>query len=207
MWTQPRHGGARKAGTVRKRQGEMGSAVQRPVRGTSVSHHERRDLVLLVSSLSARQARPHQASACQAMRRPGSRAAAEPDSSCRVKGSLTSDNARESRRTSRQKVACTTANPASQAETLGEVRSPGRQHGGSSNEYSLHRVLNLRWRFGDQGLGLAFPAPPGAAYVVHTRLGDLDLTRPPSDTATPGPHLSPERSPTPIEARNFARRT
>ncbi len=36
--------------------------------------------------------------------------------------------------------------------------------------------------------------------LLSTRLGDLDLTRPPSDTATPGPHLSPERSSTPNPA-------
>ncbi len=51
---------------------------------------------------------------------------------------------------------------ASQAETFGEVRPPGRRHGGGSSEYALHRVLNLYRRFGDQGLGLAWQAPPGA---------------------------------------------
>jgi hypothetical protein len=82
----------------------------------------------LVCCWSPRSARVRQ-TLRQAARRPGSRPAVEPDSSGRELG-LTSNNARESRRRSRQNVVCTTAEPASQAETLGEVHSPGRQHGG-----------------------------------------------------------------------------
>jgi hypothetical protein len=48
------------------------------------------------------------------------------------------------------------------------------------------RVLNLSSRFGDQGPGMALVAPPGAVLLVRTLLGDLDLTRRGSDTATPG---------------------
>ncbi len=69
----------------------------------------------------------------QAMRQPqpGPRAAAEPDSSDRENDGLTSNNARESWRKSRRKGTFGAASP---AETSGEVRLPGRQHGKGSNE-------------------------------------------------------------------------
>jgi hypothetical protein len=108
----------------------MGSVVQRPVRGTSVSHHERPGGELLEPSLSTRHTDARQANARRATRQPGSRPAVGPDSSGHKPG-LTSDDARkESRRNSRQMVA--SASVTSTAR-LWAARLLGRESGGGSN--------------------------------------------------------------------------
>ncbi len=76
---------------------------------------------------------------------------------------------------------------ASQAETFGEVRLPGRQHGGGSNGYAVHRVLILSWRFGDQGPGLAVARRPGPFFSCRTLTGALEPYVPCGRHRNPGP--------------------
>ena len=101
------------------------NVAQGRVRDRSVLHHERRDGLLLMSSLST-----GQASARQAMRRPGPRPTAEPEDSDREPGLISDDTRRESRRSTRQKDATTSANP---AKRLGWARLHGRESGEGNN--------------------------------------------------------------------------
>jgi hypothetical protein len=96
----------------------QGSVVQGLSVERSAPHHVQTVGLLLVSSLSAR----------QATRQPGPRPAVEPDNSGRKRGVSCNDARGESRRNSRRKVATTSA---SFARRLGQARFTGRKSGGS----------------------------------------------------------------------------
>jgi hypothetical protein len=118
------------------------------------------------------------------MRRLGASPAAEPDSSGHKPG-LISNDARNGRSAEGRLHLGNVGHEALGGALVRPQKRRGRQW------VDFARVLNLQSRFGDQGLGLAFAAPPGAVVQVRTLAGDLDTTPQGSQGATPGRHVSP----------------
>jgi hypothetical protein len=150
------------------------SVIQAAPAKRSAPHHERTTGLLLMPSLSTRQPNLNLRS------RPG-----QPDQQL-LRGEKVGGT--PARRTPRRP---------DKPRRSREVRPHSRQHGRGSNRYSLHWVLNLPFRFGDQGPGMALQRRPGPSIYLVPHWVICTLAPAARALQPRGRHLSSERSSTP----------